>query len=230
MIPALRKTFFTQPNIVEDTTGLCGLIVLSKSWDVFWFSLRVLVLLIYSSKPVTTKLTLASFLDFDVSLEALLEILCNLRLCRKLSVALTLRYILLSDDAFDSMDSQEGFRSVLTRVGFVMAYKGVEHTRVGYAILELLLSDDPLFPLLLLLEFDLSYRTKGKHNQKLDSNFVELLWSLCCWGLDSKLHTVSVGGIVWMQRRLLLVTLNCSLHGETPNLLSHSVYLRGILQ
>ena len=32
-IPAFYRIFFNQPEIVEDTTGLCGLTKLSKSWE-----------------------------------------------------------------------------------------------------------------------------------------------------------------------------------------------------
>ena len=82
---------------------------------------------------------------------------------------------------------------------------------------------------------------EGKHNPHLDSNIVALHWSLYCWGLVSKLHTVSTGYIGWMHRSLLLVgqkfslspgkifILSCSLHGKTPNLLSHSVCVEDIL-
>ena len=58
------------------------------------------------------------------------------------------------------------------------------------------LSDDSLFPLLLLLQLDLSCRMKGKHNPDLYFNFVTLHWSLYCWGLFCKLHTASTGWIV----------------------------------
>ena len=51
----------------------------------------------------------AQIRKFDIELEALLEVLCNLRLCRTLSMPLTLMYFLLSDYAFDSMNSQEDF-------------------------------------------------------------------------------------------------------------------------
>ena len=90
------------------------------------------------------------------SLEALLEIPCNFRLCQKLAMPLTWMYFLLLDNALNSMDSKEDFPSMLTWVGFV------------YATLELLLSDDPLFPLLLLPEFDLC-RLEGMHNPSLQS-------------------------------------------------------------
>ena len=72
------------------------------------------------------------------------------------------------------MDSQEDFPSVVTRLGFVLTCKAVGYTRVGYATLELLLSDDPIFPLLLLLELVLSCRMDGKHNPDLDSKFIAL--------------------------------------------------------
>ena len=65
-------------------------------------------------------------------------------------------YFLLLDNALNSMDSKEDFLSMLTWVGFV------------YATLELLLSDDPLSPLLLLPEFDLC-RLEGMHNPSLQS-------------------------------------------------------------
>ena len=32
-IPAFLRTFFDQLEIMKDTTGLCGLIILSKSWE-----------------------------------------------------------------------------------------------------------------------------------------------------------------------------------------------------
>ena len=44
------KLFFTQPGIVENTIALYRLIVLKKRWDVFWFPLSVLILLMYLSK------------------------------------------------------------------------------------------------------------------------------------------------------------------------------------
>ena len=97
------------------------------------------------------------------------------------------------------MDSQEDFPYVVTRVGFVLTWKAVKHMRVGYTTLGLLLSNVPLFPLLLLLELDLSCRMEGEHNPDLYSYFVALHWSLYCYGLISKLHAVSAGGIVWMR-------------------------------
>ena len=41
---------------VEDTTGLCRLIMLRKSWDIFSFSLKLLAFLIHSSKTLTTQI------------------------------------------------------------------------------------------------------------------------------------------------------------------------------
>ena len=180
---------------------------------------------------------------FDIRFEALLEIPCNLRLCWKLFMRLALMYFFLSDDAFDSMDSQEDFPSVVIRVGFVLTCKAVQHTRVGYATLKLQLSDDPLFPLLFLLELELSCRMDGKNILDLDSSFVAMHWSLYCCGLVSKIlcfnwwHCLDAKRLVAQSFYISLgiplakvSILNCSLHGETPNLLLHSVCLGGMRQ
>lgn len=67
-------------------------------------------------------------------------------------------YFLLLDNALKSVDSKEDFL-MLVQVGFVLTCKAVEHTRIVYATLELMLSDDPLFSLLLLPELDKSLQS-----------------------------------------------------------------------
>ena len=76
-----------------------------------------------------------SLLDFDISLEVLLEIPCSFRFCWKLSIFLTLTHFSLTDDLFVSTDSQEDFPFVVAQMG--CETKAVEHTRVEKATLEL---------------------------------------------------------------------------------------------
>ena len=54
LIPDLLSTFFSHPDTVEETTGLCGLKVLNKSWEWASFARQSADLLIYSSRAFTT--------------------------------------------------------------------------------------------------------------------------------------------------------------------------------
>lgn len=142
-------------------------------------------------------------LDFDISLEVLLEIPYGFKFCPKLSILLTLMHFSLTDNLFVSIDSQEDFPFPLARMR--CEAKAVKHTRVEKARMELPLSHYSLFSLLTLPELDLSCKMEGKHSLDPVSSFVTLYWSLYCWGFVSKLHTVLTVDMALMQSCLIFV-------------------------
>ena len=80
-IPAFFRIFFNQPEIVEDTTGLCGLTKLSKSWEHSSPDLQPSVREIYSSNVLTTQRLgscVYAWYETVAGALSLLQLLCSL--------------------------------------------------------------------------------------------------------------------------------------------------------